>query len=1425
MRLKIYSLFLLVLGWLAARDAQAQTDKNYVRTHVYKKVNLSSDPNGLSKDQVQTSTQYLDGLGRPIQNVVKKGSPEGLDIVIPIVYDQFGREANSYLPYVSGTGSDGSFKTGAVSAQQAFYGGLFTGEGTSAFTTRSFEASPLNRVLDETGPGKNWHDNDKKVSYLQKTNLKTDGIRIWTVGTAAGATPSTSDTYGDGELYVTEMTDEEGHISREYTDKQGKVVLKEVQDGNGFLKTYYVYDDYGNLRYVLPPKAIEKMGSSYSGHASFATILANLCFKYTYDARNRMVAKRVPGTGGETYMVYDKLDRLVLVQDVKQRTRNEWLFTKYDRFSRPVLTGIYTESPGVDVYASMKAVDPSNYAVGTVESDEGLLEGKDIVSEWHEGHHTYRASNSIALLPGFKVDGAAQAFVADISSSVNTGDRQHGYAVQAGDFPAAADLYVLTASYYDDYDLDNDGTADETYADVGEASFMPEQAVTYDVKGLLTATKVRQLGDGDNGFLKTVTFYDQKGRVVQTQGKNHNGGTDIVTNQYDFVGKVTHTHTRHSNPKADKKETVVKNWFYYDHADRLLEVKQAFDLQTETGAEVLASNTYNALGQLEEKAFAKDGAQSLQAIDYRYNIRGWLTKINDLDGVDEDRLFAMELQYENTGDEKAQYNGNIGRAIWKTDLDGVQRQYSYAYDDLNRLTGADYSATGRAYENFDVVGIGYDANGNIEGLQRYGLTDLGSDPTQNTYGRVDNLSYEYESGGISNRLTAVTDDEGLAGDALLADFKDGKANGQKATSGEYGYDQNGNLTSDKNKGIVDIDYNHLNLPELIDFGSGNTIRYRYDAAGVKLQKKVYEGGKLAKTTDYLGGFHYEEDTLRFVHTAEGRALWKTEHDGLDDFVYEYHYKDHLGNLRMSVRKGDPDAVYEATSELAMQDYEEEQLGFENIKVTQDMERAKNGQVSALVRNTLGYQLPVGPFKQFEVGRGDKIAASVFVSCEGDNGGAAATQSPMSPGTSMGNSFVPEGQSAPIGLSFGVRALGDNPTTNEPAAYITVELYNSDGSLVGKETRWVSGMYGGWYRLSPLQEVAVEQDGYAKVYVANESAAKVWFDDLQITHKKGIIAQENHYYPFGMNMAGIERQGMPDHKFQYNGGVEKEENFGLNWYETEFRSYDNQLGRWHQVDPLAEAETSWTPYRYGFNNPIRLNDPTGLLEAADILKFIEKGGQLPDGFKWTSNDTGDKDKNKGENTSNNGTGWYTGVINSFVDASWSETNLIDGVLDEANSYEKLIGTGKLLMRKETIPIYNESGVKIAAFHSYSKLPYKALKLTSKGLQAIGPATAVIGAGVDIYKFKQGEISGKRLTYKLVGNGLGLYATYALTGPAGLVVGGAFYVGEIIYDIKKEQHRRFEIMYKNTPEWNKVKSVQDTKRLLNWKTWFSGLNLSN
>jgi len=90
----------------------------------------------------------------------------------------------------------------------------------------------------------------------------------------------------------------------------------------------------------------------------------------------------------------------------------------------------------------------------------------------------------------------------------------------------------------------------------------------------------------------------------------------------------------------------------------------------------------------------------------------------------------------------------------------------------------------------------------------------------------------------------------------------------------------------------------------------------------------------------------------------------------------------------------------------------------------------------------------------------------------------------------------------------------------------------------------------------------------------------------------IVLQENHYYPFGMNMDGpwTQQQGEVN-RYQYN-GKELNEEFGLGWNDYGARWYDASIGRWTSVDPLAEKYKSFSPYNYTMNNPIRFIDPNG-----------------------------------------------------------------------------------------------------------------------------------------------------------------------------------------------------------------------------------------
>jgi RHS repeat-associated protein len=113
---------------------------------------------------------------------------------------------------------------------------------------------------------------------------------------------------------------------------------------------------------------------------------------------------------------------------------------------------------------------------------------------------------------------------------------------------------------------------------------------------------------------------------------------------------------------------------------------------------------------------------------------------------------------------------------------------------------------------------------------------------------------------------------------------------------------------------------------------------------------------------------------------------------------------------------------------------------------------------------------------------------------------------------------------------------------------------------------------------------------------------VFFDNLQVFHNRGPVLEETHYYPFGLTMQGISSKAMnfggAENKYKFNAATElssKEfsDGSGLDWYDTEFRRYDAQIGRFHGIDGLSAYAPNQSPYSFVQNNPILFSDPQGL----------------------------------------------------------------------------------------------------------------------------------------------------------------------------------------------------------------------------------------
>ncbi|MDE5423337.1 DUF6443 domain-containing protein [Ancylomarina sp. DW003] len=800
-----------VVGGYTERTSKGLSTKgkNYIASYTFRKEGALFQERNKSEKAFK-SLEYQDGLGRAIQQIALKTLPGEYSMVKGFEYDSLGRQSTQYrnLPMLTNGSYKDSWKTYLKSAYQSSY------KSESLF-------DDYNRLSKQGRFGENYALNAHASNYSYGMNKS--GIPSYSI--EQGDDEFKAKTYASGTLFRN-VVYFEGITNVSYKNMDGQVVRKAAIKGKvttdptyeTALITDYVYDDYGNLRAILPPQAKGDVNQD------------KFVYQFHYDKRGRVYKKKIPGAGS-IVLKYDDLDRPINETDARGNTT----YVKYDKFSRPIETGLRLRS-----------------ATGT-----------------------------------------------------------------DSDVP-------LQKSYYDNYEFD--------FARANPPSF---KNAKYN-KGRSTGSETKVLGE--EVWIKSVNYYDKRGRLIEVISQNNTGGIDKIKNSYDFEGKVLSS-VLIKNYKG--KEWIVTREYAYGKTGELLDVSHKVNKERKV---ILNAFKYKPDGALAEKRMHNGKIKT----KYEYDELDRMVKTAT------EKHFELELAFDSNLDgtqNTPYYDGSLSAMAWKTA--GKERMtYSFDYDDYKNLKAA--NSNDHAY----TASYSYNKNGNIDQLQRFDSIGLyqsltykykgnqldslkrnnteevevwPGDANNNTEVDVDDLldvgynwylkvrprdkrSDEWMAWWVKRRKgdkTVFSDSNGdgfinemdtvAINQNLLKSHPTAKIN--KNNTYGYQYDANGNMVFDEYKNI-EIHYNHLNLPDtIIAHGQGKIINV-YLADGSLLQRKVIviEGqGEDAKEKeidrlDYQGEFLFQEDRLSKIITEEGYV--SPSETNKKKLTYFYVVSDHLGHSRV-----------------------------------------------------------------------------------------------------------------------------------------------------------------------------------------------------------------------------------------------------------------------------------------------------------------------------------------------------------------------------------------------------------------------------------------------------------------------------------------------------------------------------------------------
>ena len=1118
-------------------------------------------------EQVQTAVVYTDSYGRTLETVAKQLSPAKKDNVSAPFYDDFGRPGSfSYLPFaaVSGNTADGYFKTNPFQQDSVFYKNLFPDEQVN-YRQMLYDGSPLNIPVKGMAEGNEWGGAGRGKTLTHRSSTAADSVRYWSIGIATeDDLPATTAYNTVGSLNVQEITDESGVRNVTYKDIAGRTILTKTQvaaspaaGNSGWLCTYYVYDETGKLRLVIPPKAVEALAAG-SWQMTVA-IQQGLCYYYFYDSRGRQIMKSVPGKG-KSYTAYDLLDRPVMTQDPNLRNTNQWAFVLYDGQSRPMKSGVITSS----------LIKDSVWAQAARSNAYPALSGTyTVMTESYYDNYDWTAATG-----------------GQVSSSLATTD-------------------INSTNFITSYNSSPD------YA----------QQITGSLRiyGAVTGSKTLVLGTA-NTYLYAVPFYDNNGRTIQTQQKNYTGGTDVATVQYNFTGSVLRSHLSHAKAVTNPQTHTILTKYSYDHASRLLTLTKNTDNKgdktivtnnyMETGqllTKVLGSNietqqySYNIRGMLTGINSGYAGTANSNAAFFGETLSyGHGFTAQQYNGG------IAGVQWKTGGD-------GIARAYGYT-YDKANRLTQADFTQQN--SGSTAWTTDKA--DFTVSGLSYDGGGNILSEKQKGLT-VGASPTidslsytyfTNTnrlqkvadgaasYGLGDfkdssntNDDYSYDANGniIQDNNRHLHNANGTVGTVFnLLDKPDSMAVAGKSCT-YYTYDAGGTVLKKTVKDYV------KNTVSTYLYVSG--FVYRNDT----LQYALHEEGRI-RLKDSSGTMLAVYDYFIKDHAGNVRTLL-TEENRQDNYPIatmdsttaiantEEAFYANLPQTRTVQPAGyptDPYSVPNANTKVAMVQGNGNKTG-PSITLKVMAGDKFNVRVSSYYKlNGTTPGTPVSPLTDIVNAMINGVSGSTLLNTHG------VTQTQLQNGGAFSN------------VSDFLTNQSNNTTIGKPKAFLNWILFDEQFNYDSTSSGFMQ--VGADNVLTPItkSDMPISKSGYLYIYVSNETPnIPVYFDNLQVSHVRGKLLETNEYYPYGLQMKNISYRSATTmvNRYKNNGGNEYEDEGELNYSNTFYRKYDAQIGRFTGVDMLAEEFADVNPYQYGGNNPVMFNDPDGDLQVVALPEVL------------------------------------------------------------------------------------------------------------------------------------------------------------------------------------------------------------------------------